>query len=963
MLYVLFFGSGASALIYEVVWVRVFANVFGNTIYSASIVTAVFMLGLGIGSYGAGVLADRRYAASLAPSAVGGRPDSMLYVFASLELVIGVLGFLISILLPHLGELSASVSSYTRGADGWYVLSSSSYVVRTAIAVALLMPVTMLMGGTLTVLIRHLLRRGADLSGPRLGLLYGINTLGAATGCLLTDFALVPAYGLRATQMIAVALNLATAGGAFLLIRLRKSQIPNPKTQIPKNLRPDPGSPIPITAAAVSLAAMGLAGMGMEILWFRHFSILLGEFRAVFALLLAIILLGIGAGSLAGAYVQRRIAHPAQTLIVIQGMFVAATLLGLASANARSISDAAAAYHGAQPGALTEIWFNARPIILIAALPTLLMGFAFPLANAIVQRTEERVGRRAGALYLANTFGAVCGSLATGFLLLPMLGIQRGATVLMVAAGFATVPLMVRLKPDPTDAPRRISEGDSFRRRSPVGSAFRRTSAASLMLAIGALAVWLMLPSDYILSRALLFPPQRAYAVSEGVTELIAVTDGPDGGRVLVTNGHPMSSTELLSQRYMRAMAHVPLLAIDNPERVLVLCYGVGNTARAATLHPTVRQVDVVDLSRHVLEHSSYFTEVNGDVLHDPRVTVYINDGRHHLQMQAPGSYDLITLEPPPIVHAGVAALYTTEFYARARTRLTPKGYISQWLPAFGVPQSMILSMVRSFVDVFPNAVLLSGASSNLLLIGANDARNELDLDRLAGALRRAPAVQMDLQRLDLGTPRDIAGMFVASSRTLINATRDVTPVTDDHPIQEYGRKSLLAYDERIPSSIVEVGGVADWCPTCFQGGRLAPPVEGLDTYLALLNLAYSAPPIAPAQTVPTGAGTRPIAGSGYLGAVIPRSAQLDSILKAVFVEKYQRGTDLLVEHHYPDAIDQFRAALTWNPESVEAHNNLGIALASIGRMDEAVDQFRQALAIEPAFEDARRNLAMATRR
>jgi spermidine synthase len=939
MLYVLFFGSGASALIYEVVWVRVFANVFGNTIYSASIVTAVFMLGLGIGSYGTGGLADRRYAS---------RPDSMLYVFASLELAIGLLGFVISTLLPHLGELSASVSSYTRGADGWYVLSSSSYVVRTAIAVALLMPVTMLMGGTLTVLIRHLLRRGADLSGPRLGLLYGINTLGAATGCLLTDFALVPAYGLRATQMSAVALNLLTAAGAFLLVRLSKSQIPNPKTQIPKNLRiPDPGSRIPVVAAAGALAAMGFAGMGMEILWFRHFSILLGEFRAVFALLLAIILLGMGAGSLAGAYVQRRIAHPAQTLIVIQGMFVAATLLGLASANARSISDAAAAYRGPQPGALTEIWFNARPIILIAALPALLMGFAFPLANAIVQRTEERVGRRAGALYLANTLGAVCGSLATGFLLLPMFGIQRSATVLMVAAGLAIVAL--------------ASQSAASTRTRPAVS----ISLAAATIAIG---VWLFLPSDYILSRALLFPPERAYTISEGVTELIAVTDGPDGGRVLVTNGHPMSSTELLSQRYMRAMAHIPLLAIDNPERVLVLCYGVGNTARAATLHPTVRQVDVVDLSRHVLEQSSYFTEVNGDVLHDPRVTVYINDGRHHLQMNAgaglkTGPYDLITLEPPPIVHAGVAALYTTEFYERARTRLTPKGYISQWLPAFGVPQSMILSMVRSFVDVFPNAVLLSGASSNLILIGANDARNELDLDRLARALQRAPAVQMDLQRLDLGTPRDIAGMFVASSRTLINATRDVAPVTDDHPIQEYGRKSLLAYDERIPSSIVEVGGIADWCPTCFEGGRPAAPVEGLDTYLALLNLAYTAPPIAPAQTVATGAGTRPIAGSGYLGAVIPRSAQLDSILKAVFVEKYQRGTDLLVEHHYPDAIDQFRAALTWDPESVEAHNNLGIALASLGRMDEAVDQFRQALAIEPAFEDARRNLAMATRR
>ncbi|HEY3161179.1 MAG TPA: tetratricopeptide repeat protein [Vicinamibacterales bacterium] len=963
MPYLLFFGSGASALIYEVVWVRVFANVFGNTIYSASIVTAVFMLGLGIGSYAAGVWADRRYAASpapsavegLAPSAVEGRPDSMLHVFASLEFVIGVLGLAISLLLPHLGDLSAAVSSYTRGADGWYVLSFSSYAARTAIAVALLAPSTLLMGGTLTVLIRHCVRTGADLSGPCIALLYGVNTLGAAIGCVLTDFTFVPAYGLRATQMIAVAINLATAAGALAV----KSQGPNPKPQVPKNLRiPNPGSRIPVIATAVALAMTGFAGMGMEILWFRHFSILLGEFRAVFALLLAIILLGIGAGSLAGAYLQRRFADPARTLIVIQGLFVAATLLGLASADARALKDAAAASGGGQPHVLAELWFNARPIVLIAGLPVLLMGFAFPLANAIVQRAHAVVGRRAGALYLANTFGAVCGSLATGFLLLPALGIQRSATVLMVAAGLAIVPL-VRPKADSTAA---------------VESGFSRTVGASLLIAIAALATWLLLPADYLLSRALLFPPQRAYTISEGVTELIAVTDGPDGGRVLVTNGHPMSSTALLSQRYMRAMAHIPLLAIDNPQRVLVLCYGVGNTARAATLHPTVAQVDIVDLSRHVLDHSSYFNDVNGDVLHDPHVSVYINDGRHHLQMGAiagveaglqtgPGPYDLITLEPPPIVHAGVAALYTTEFYERARARLTPKGYISQWLPAFGVPQSMILSMVRSFVDVFPNAVLLSGASSNLLLVGANDARNEIDPDRLVAALRNAPAAQMDLQRLDLGTPREIIGMFVGSSRTLVNATRDVAPVTDDRPIQEYGRRSLLEYDEPIPASIVDVGAVGDWCPRCLDAGNPAPAVEGLDTYLALLNLAYTAPPRGPARAAATGAGTRPIAGSGYLRAVIPESSQLDSILEAAFVQNYQRGTDLLVGRHYPGAIDSFRAALTWNPESVQAHNNLGIALASLGRMDEAVAQFRQALAIEPAFEDAKRNLALATRR
>jgi spermidine synthase len=954
VLYLLFFFSGASALIYEVVWVRVFTNVFGNTIYSASIVTAVFMLGLGIGGYAAGVWADRRYARR-----------NLLQVFAAFEFAIGASALGISVLLPHLGDFSAAVSSYTRGDHGWYELSSVSYAARVAIAIVLLTPVTMLMGGTLTVLIRQLTRSGADLLDPRIGLLYGVNTLGAAAGCFLTDFALVPSYGLRATQMFAVAINLATATGALLI----KSQIPNPKTQIPtqipKKIRiPDPDSRIPATPvalAATTLATTGFAAMGMEILWFRHFSILLGEFRAVFALLLAVILLAMGAGSLAGSHVQRRTLHPAHVLMIVQALLVASTLAGLASANARAISEAASSYAARHPGLmasginreLAELWFNARPILLIAAFPALLMGFAFPLANAIVQRAEAAVGRRAGLLYLANTCGAVCGALATGFLLLPVLGMQRSATLLMVAALASLLPL-VRLKPDPTE---------------PVGSGFSRTLPLGISLTLGvtSIAVWLSLPSNYLLSRALLFPPQRAYTISEGITELIAVTDGPDGGRVLVTNGHPMSSTELLSQRYMRAMAHVPLLAIDNPQSVLVICYGVGNTAHAATLHPSVQRVDVVDLSRHVLEHSPYFKEVNGDVLRDPRVTVYVNDGRHHLQMDVGAGletrpYDLITLEPPPIVHAGVAALYTTEFYARAGARLKPGGYISQWLPAFGVPQSMILSMVRSFLDVFPNAVLLSGASSNLLLIGTTGATNQIDPSRLTDALMRAPAVLADLQRLDLGTPRDIIGMFVASATTLATATRDVRPVTDDRPIQEYGKKSLLNFDEGVPSSLVNVREVTAWCPTCFVGGRPAPIVEGLDTYLSVLDLAYRAPRLAPAQTVATGTG-RPIAGSGYLGAVVPQSQQLESILEAAFIKNYEKGTDLLVARQYPGAIDALRAALMWNGESAQAHNNLGIALASTGRMEEAIDQFRLALASNPEFDDAKRNLAMATRR
>jgi spermidine synthase len=953
MLYLLFFCSGLSGLIYQVVWVRVFANVFGNTIYSASLVIAVFMLGLGVGSFVIGAWADRRYVS---------RPESMLRAYGAFELAIGLLGLGISALLPHLSEISASVSSYSRDAGGWYALSASSYAARVGIALVLLSPITLLMGGTLTLLIRHLVRRDLDLGSWRIALLYAVNTWGAAAGCFLTDFAFIPEYGLFRTQIVAVGLNVVAALGAFWLARhgvsfsktaSTKTSSVTPSLRGPSHTRiADPGSPIPapVVLTSLTLALTGFAAMGMEIVWFRHFSILLGEFRAVFSLLLAVILLGIGIGSLAGGFAFRRILKPAQCLIVVQGLFVASTLLGFALASAEQIRNAAtdyAAHHVASGGPVStpdwtrtwaELWFNAKPILLVVGLPAMLMGFSFPLANAVIQHAERSVGRRAGILYLSNTVGAVCGSLAAGFLLLPVLGIQTSVLVLTTAAALAVVPLAGT--------------------RPPAWSL-----VASLLLSGVALAAWLLLPSDYVLNKALLFPVQRAYTVSEGVTELIAVTDGTDGGRVLVTNGHPMSSTELMSQRYMRAMAHIPLLSIDNPESVLVICYGVGNTAHAATLHPSVRRVEVVDLSRHVLDHSSYFKDTNGDVLNNPRVAVYVNDGRHHLQMQPAASYDLITLEPPPIMHAGVAALYSKEFYERARTRLKPKGYMSQWLPAFGVPQTMILSMTRAFVDVFPNAVLLSGASSNLLLIGSNDARVEIDPGRLTRALARAPQVQADLLRLDLGSPREIVGMFVASAQTLAKATRDAAPVTDDRPIQEYGKKSLLDVDEGLPPSLVDLSDVESWCASCFVDGTPAPLVKGLDTYLALMHLAYTARPVGVARTVPAGTPSRSIAGSGYLGAIIPESADLDAVLRAAFSEKYQRATDLLEQGRFKEAVNEFDEALLLSPDSVQAHNNLGIALASLGRLDDAIDQFKRALEVQPGFEDARRNLATALER
>jgi predicted membrane-bound spermidine synthase len=965
-----------------VVWVRQFGRVFGNTLHSASIVVAIFMVGLGVGGYLFGRLADRGYRA---------RPDALVRLYAIVEALVALLGLLISFALPHLAGLVALLSAYDTGADGWHTLTVGSHLWRAAVATALLAPITVLMGGTLTVLVRAFVRQDLRASGSRVARLYGANTLGAAAGAFLTDFALVPLLGTLTTQLVAVALNVAAAAGALALTA--------------RNWRPDEGSRsgadlaahntprgggrawegqrAPTLWAATVLALSGFAALGMEILWLRHLNVLLGGFRAVFALLLTVMLLALGAGSLLGGWLDRRFGRPAAILMYVEALFAATTLLGLAAASAEGLAARGAALlptlDRLSPLARwsTEIWFNVQPMLLEVAVPALIVGVSFPLANAIVHRDEDHVGRRTGVLYAANTAGAVCGSLVTGYVLLPELGMQAAAAVLCAVAAGSIVPLAI------------VQSGwQSFGGRMRV--------AGAGLIAVGVLVAWRALPDDYVVGRALpgREDEERLVALHEGATELLAVVERPGRGRGLLTNGHAMSSTATLDQRYMRALAHIPLLSMSEPSRVLVIGFGVGNTTHAASLHASVTRVDVADVSRQILGHASYFREANHDVLRDRKVSVFINDGRQHLEMSAPETYDLITLEPPPIAHAGVADLYSREFYRLARSRLTPRGYLSQWLPAYQVPAESSLAMVRSFIEVFPQSVLLSGAQAELLLVGTTGHRVELDPDRVAMKLETGSAVRADLLRVDLATLRDIAGTFVASGETLARATSTSPPVTDDRPVQEYGvRSGLTAGLQGVPAALFDVTNVAAWCPRCFEPTHARRGAANLDLYLRLLQQAYVAAPAALRRRTATPGEPRRILGSAYLGAVVPDSAEVHNLLGLAEARegdvedavrefeaalqrepasanaranlgqiRYDQGAALLESRQFAAAAAMLRHAIALAPESAEAQNDLGVALASMGRVDEALDYFRRAVALEPEFTEARRNLESAER-
>ena len=685
----LFFLSGVCGLVYEVAWVRALGNLFGNTVQSAAMVTAVFMAGLGFGSYAAGAWSDRQARA---------RRAVLLSGYGVAELGAALYALMLALGLPHLGALSAHFATYARDAQGWFEPSVVTLALRALLAVALLLPPTLLLGATFTLLVRYSVSEDVADAGFHIGLLYGVNTAGAALGALLTDLVLVAHVGLLRTQLLAVAIQASVGAGAIVLARglaEGRSRGSTPDLPLLAQGHQEPASTPMLAAASAGLFLSGFAALGTEMVWFRSLSSALGAYRGVFSIVLATILVGIMAGSLAGGLVTTR--HRRSVFLLTQAFFVVTTLV------------LAATFSPVRPIAVPTdvVSVVILSITRVVLLPSFLLGFAMPVVNGLVQDARSRVGARVGQLYLANTVGSVLGSVTAGFVLAPRIGSQVSLGIFAACAAVAPLPLaLANARPNPP----------------------RAALLASLALSLPLLAGWFALPENYLASRFLLpvAPDEHLLALHEGLTEIVAVTEGADGRRALVTNGHPMSSTIPSVQRYMRAFVHVPMLQMDQPTRVLVICFGVGNTLHAASLYDSVRELEIADLSTNVLSHAGYFAATNGDVLQDPRVSVFVDDGREHLRAEPRERYDLITLEPPPIAFAGVSSLYSEEFYELAASRLKDGGYMSQWLPIYQVPRNTALQLVRAFVDVSRRGSPVrpvAGALARRKARGARDVR------------------------------------------------------------------------------------------------------------------------------------------------------------------------------------------------------------------------------------------------
>ena len=727
----IFFLSGCAALVFENLWFYQAGITFGNSVWASSLVLAGFMGGLALGN---------ALAARLRPGGF-----RAIRTYGMLELAIALFGFGLVLGMPALTSVLAAVFEP--------VLSTAwiANPLRLGFAFLLLLVPSTAMGATLPVMVSALYREDPSF-GRVLGRLYGWNTLGAVVGALAGDLVLIEAFGVTGTGLFAAGIGLVAATFAFTLSKRFESEVPSKEDQ-------SSAAPVSSTARWLLLAAAiaGFTLLGLEVVWFRFLIHFMFGSSTTFAILLAAVLAGIGSGGLFGGYLATQEGR-AQGLLPGFAMLTGAVCIALYLV-----------YPAGTPvEAYGKTTLRAASLMFPVAF---LSGVLFTLLGDALKREEERETRAAGLLTLANTTGAMVGPLVTGFVLLPTFGVDRS---LQLLAGLYL-----------------LMGGAVF-----AAGARPETAADKIFAAAGGLALVglvVVFPVGTTLERHLepVIEPflgdeeTEPVAIREGLTETIIYLEerafGEPVSHRMLTNGYSMSGTRIEGLRYMKLFVYLPMAIHPDAKHALLISYGVGTTAKALTNTTSLETIDVVDISKDVLEMNDIVYPEEGTLpLDDSRVRVHIEDGRYVLQTTKK-QFDLITGEPPPPKMAGIVSLYTREYFDLMRQRLSEGGVVSYWLPAHTLSPEDSKSIIRAFCDVFDDCTLWGAAGLDWILLGTRDGKGPGSTDQFVRQWRD-PVVAPDLKALGIELPEQMGALFMAGPEYLGSLTRDAEPLTDDRP-------------------------------------------------------------------------------------------------------------------------------------------------------------------------------------
>jgi spermidine synthase len=750
ILILLFFFSGISSLIYQVLWLRLLALVFGVTIWAAATVLASFMAGLALGSFTAGRLVDRT--------------RSPLVWFGLAEILVGLSALATQPAFQGLERLYATIYPSLPQALGPLT------VLRFLLSFAILLVPTTIMGATLPIVVKSSLLRSEGL-GARVSLLYATNTAGAVVGTLLAGFYLIGSIGITTSFQLAATINIAV-GSLALIVSFARARRPagaliavdSTHQGGMQEASPDPA----ISARARRLVLLvfilsGACSLALEVIWFRVLVLQHQATTYAFTTILATVLFGIAAGSYLVAPLMRRQLSWLGVLAALELAIGVATLLSLSAlTRTRDV--------------LTSIGWLLRPMLpdevegvvvasALSILPvTLLMGIAFPIGLRLWSTDgtgdSKQIGQRIGLFYSLNVLGAIVGSLVAGFLLLPWLGSRLSLAAVASLSLLSGLLLLTVLSPS------------------------RRVVALGAAGVLAFLTAALILPDPFSVTLGSRYRGDRLLWHEEGLQGTVSVHRRPNGSHGLFIDGLAQAYDTPDNVLVHRMIGNLPMMLHPDPQDTLVIGLGGGTTAGAVSQH-TGTSVDVVELSESAAHGTEWFRHVNYDVLRQPNVHLRIDDGRNFLLL-TPKRYDVITADVIKPFNSGAGNLYAAEYFRLAHNALKDDGLMLQWVNRESPTQQKLIT--RTFLSVFPQTtrwqVRQQQGEPEQLLVGA---KRPLQLSRAALESKwQNPTTREMLLSLGLPDTASLLAMYAAGPEELAQFVGVGPVLTDDRPVVEY---------------------------------------------------------------------------------------------------------------------------------------------------------------------------------
>ncbi len=916
LLYPIFFASGATGLVYEIIWVRLTGLVYGNTSFSIATVLGAFMAGLALGSWLLGAMADRY--------------DRPLRMYGILEILIGVSAMLVPIAFHSMEKLYWSLVPTLSS------LAGADVLVPFIASFTIMVVPTFLMGGTLPVLSRFFVRRTNEVES-KLGTLYALNTFGAALGTLCAALILIPGLGNQITTVWVASLNI---GLGLLAIRIDLAEEPSPVPDEREDEREDVGETMVADAGSESLRSndrlvlltllvSGFAALTYEVAWTRALSAMIGSSTYAFAIMLVTFLAGIGLGS---AWASRfRPPASIRTLGLFQlGIAFGALvfLVGYLLAPYLLVSLIRALSYSF-PAVLT-VQFVVCSLLMILA--TFFMGATFPIGAGLYSKRIRVLGRSIGSIYSVNTVGAIFGSLAAGFLLVPVIGTER--TILTgLFLNSALALLLLAQERGPIALSRWVAIGLLVVSTiSMKGEVFWDPS--SLDRGVLIYARQFDTRPDLRLSEH--YADTDVVYFEEGKNANISVRRGANyvglrtNGKVDASNGEDMT-TQLL-------IGYLPRFHHPSPEQILVIGYGGGITAGVAAAFPETVRVDCVEIEPAVLGAAPWFDALNRGSYDDPKVNIIEGDARNFLNVSSE-TYDIIISEPSNPWIAGVGSLFTAEFYELAASRLAPGGVFAQWLQLYELSPDEVRMVLGEFQRQFPEVSVWEMGVGDLVLLGSPEPLR-FDIDVMERIVANDVTVRRDFQEhLELNDPLAIFAAYTLSSGEVEQFVAGAPRNTDDRPVLEFNAPRNLFSD----TWDMNVRLLNDYRSTLIPEGLSAAVRERV--YVALME-----PLLARGQDQLAARGLREL-------------AEMDeSSATSVFL-----ATARLSIHsgRYDDARESLRAVESLSSGAgqldkygAEREELWALLYEESGDRDQAIESYRRAVVLDPSRVDYLQELA-----